>query len=535
MTAIPKQALDDRLAFVGTSGSGKTYAAGTAVERLLTASAKVVIVDPLDVWWGLRVKADGVRPAFPVVIFGGAHGDLPISEHAGGLLGETVASMAESCIVSLGGMATKSAERRFMLAFLEKLYRRATGEPMHLVFDEADLWAPQKSSEPQLQSLMEQIVRRGRVKGFIPWLITQRPAVLSKDVLSQADGLVAMKLTSSQDRDALGAWIEGQADRADEKRMLAKLPTLQRGQGIVWIPGRGVLSEVEFPAKGTFDSSSTPKRGEAKRTATLKPIDLGKIKGQIAALEAAQSKPKAAVAKPATVPVVATPDPRAIREAEERGRTLAIEENRRAWIAEGFRLAQKQAQAAVSALAPSDPTLVAMPPRAAPRVTHAARPVAAPSNGDLPAGEKACLAVCAQYANGATRQQVTIATGYKRATRDAYILRLKNRGFVDQSGDRVVATSAGVSALGSAYEPLPTGDALRALVLSRLPKGEKEVLEVLIEGYPNAVQRDHIEATTGYKRATRDAYILRLRVRELIDVVGPGEVRASHDLFSNAA
>lgn len=148
MTAIPKAALDDRLAFVGTSGSGKTYAAGTAVERLLTAGAKVVIVDPLDVWWGLRVKADGVKPAFQVVIFGGAHADLPLSEHAGGLIGEAVAGMAESCIVSLGGMATKSAERRFMLAFLEKLYRRASGEPFHVIFDEADLWAPQKSSEP---------------------------------------------------------------------------------------------------------------------------------------------------------------------------------------------------------------------------------------------------------------------------------------------------------------------------------------------------------------------------------------------------
>ena len=28
-------------------------------------------------------------------------------------------------------------------------------------------------------------MRRGRVRGFIPWLIMQRPAVLHKDVLSQ--------------------------------------------------------------------------------------------------------------------------------------------------------------------------------------------------------------------------------------------------------------------------------------------------------------------------------------------------------------
>jgi DNA helicase HerA-like ATPase len=62
---IPRAALDDRLAFVGTSGSGKTYAAGTAVERLLEAGHRVVIVDPLDVWWVLRAACDTqkCRPA----------------------------------------------------------------------------------------------------------------------------------------------------------------------------------------------------------------------------------------------------------------------------------------------------------------------------------------------------------------------------------------------------------------------------------------------------------------------------------------
>ena len=52
-------------------------------------------------------------------------------------------------------------------------------------------------------------MRRGRMRGFIPSLI----AVVHKDVLSQADTLIAMKLTASQDRDAMGGWIEGRADR----------------------------------------------------------------------------------------------------------------------------------------------------------------------------------------------------------------------------------------------------------------------------------------------------------------------------------
>lgn len=285
---IPEAALDERFAFVGTSGSGKTYSAGVAVERLLHGRKRVGIVDPLGVWWGLRLMADGKSESgFPIVIFGGPHGDMPITASAGALIGETVAGMKESFIIDLSELGTKSNERRFMLGFLEALYRHATGEPFHLVVDEADLFAPQKALEPQLQSLMEQIVRRGRVKGFIPWLITQRPAVLSKDVLSQADALVAMKLTASQDRDALGAWIEGQANKADEKRILAELPTLAKGtgDGFLWMPTHGFLDRVRFPAKVTFDSSVTPKRGEKRVTRALRPLDVDKLRGKLAKVE----------------------------------------------------------------------------------------------------------------------------------------------------------------------------------------------------------------------------------------------------------
>lgn len=359
---FPQAALDDRLAFVGTSGSGKTYAAGELAERLLSSGSRVVVVDPLDVWWGLRLTADGSAPSsFDLPIFGGSHADLPLNEHVGALIGETVATMRESCIVSLGGLPTKSAERRFMLAFLEALYRTAPGEPFHLIFDEADLWAPQKSSEPMLQNLMEQIVRRGRVKGFIPWLITQRPAVLSKDVLSQADGLIAMKLTASQDRDALGAWIEGVGDRATGREMLAALPAMSQGQGIVWIPARGTLVTATFPPKVTYDSSRTPKRGEARRTVDLTPLDLAGLKDRLAAVEAETkaNDPKALKAEIArlkgvlaeTVPI---PTEEALTKAEivgfRSGWDKGLIEGEERGLAKGVAIGLTRAQNALNAL-----------------------------------------------------------------------------------------------------------------------------------------------------------------------------------------
>ena len=223
---LPVAVLEERLAIVGTAGSGKTYAAKGMVERLMAAGARVCIVDPLGVWWGLRLDADATTPAsVRVVVFGGRHADVPLTPSMGAALGRLVGTQALACVVDVSDLGSGAARRGFMTAFTEALYDSNT-EPLHLVLDEADLWAPQRVQLDgyDLLGRIEEIVRRGRVRGFVPWLITQRPAVLHKDVLSQADILVSMKLTSSQDRAAIGRWIEGQADRIEGRRILAACP-----------------------------------------------------------------------------------------------------------------------------------------------------------------------------------------------------------------------------------------------------------------------------------------------------------------------
>ena len=285
---LPVSALDERVAIVGTSGSGKTYAAKGLVERLMDRGSRVCIVDPLGVWWGLRAGADGAAACgYPVVVFGGRHADVALDEGMGAALGHVVGTHSLACVVDVSELGSSAARRGFMTAFSEALYEANT-EPLHLVLDEADLWAPQRTqhSGQALLGRIEEIVRRGRVRGFVPWLITQRPAVLHKDVLSQADILVSMKLTASQDREAVGRWIEGQADRAEGKRILAALPRLGRGEGWVWAPSDGVLAQVAFPYIRSFDSSRTPHRDERVTTPrTLAAVDLSAIIAALSEME----------------------------------------------------------------------------------------------------------------------------------------------------------------------------------------------------------------------------------------------------------
>jgi DNA helicase HerA-like ATPase len=68
---VPPEALEEHIAVLGKTGAGKTYTAKGLVEALLRAQKRVVVIDPLGAWWGLRSSADGRADGFPVAIFGG--------------------------------------------------------------------------------------------------------------------------------------------------------------------------------------------------------------------------------------------------------------------------------------------------------------------------------------------------------------------------------------------------------------------------------------------------------------------------------
>jgi hypothetical protein len=173
----------------------------------------------------------------------------------------------------------------------------------------------------------------------------------------------------------------------------------------------------------------------------------------------------------------------------------------------------------------------ARPTHAAPPAPVVHRPVPTPSvNGKLPIGEEKILSACIQFPVGVTRQQLTVLTTFKRSTRDAYIARLKEKGYLYISGEDVIATDAGMSVLPDA-QPLPTGQALRDHWAQNLPAGERKIFDLICEKYPEPVSRDVISEATGFKRSTRDAYLSRMSAKLLFSEAGRGMVRASGQLF----
>ena len=145
-------------------------------------------------------------------------------------------------------------------------------------------------------------------------------------------------------------------------------------------------------------------------------------------------------------------------------------------------------------------------------------------------GELAILIAAAQF-NGIDRSELTILTGYKRSSRDAYIQRLREKNYIEIAGQNIKPTHDGLAALPSDYETLPTGAELREYWLNRLPEGEKHILKILIGAYPSSLPRDALDEATGYKRSSRDAYLQRLKAKRLWESDGTKNIRASDKLF----
>lgn len=346
---IPKSALEHHLAFVGKTGSAKTGSVKSSiVEPALAAGERVCVIDPTGAWWGLRLDADGKSTGLPIYVFGGDHGDYPLLGTQGEMMAEAIGTSSTPAILDTTKMKT-SERMKFFTDFADTILRTNKG-PLRLVIDECHLFAPQAGTRgsgamPDMLHAANNLISLGRSRGLRIVLISQRPAKVHKDSLTQVESLVAMRLIAPQDRKAIEEWIADQADKETGKQIISSLPGLKNGEAWVWSPEADFLKRVTFPFPKTYDSSKV--QGVGKAAKRLSPIDLEKLQANFAKVktEAEAKDPKilqrrvteleAELRKAkAEVPAI---DPAAVEAAEQRG----FERGKKAVIAEAKKVGQE--------------------------------------------------------------------------------------------------------------------------------------------------------------------------------------------------
>lgn len=312
---LPLELVTRTTAIIGIRGSGKTVAATVMAEEMCEAGLPWVALDPVGVWWGLRVNPDGSPGGYPLVILGGEHADLPLVEGTKKDVAEAARKIADailqenvSCVLDLSG-ESKNVWRLFVTEFCDRLMELRPAVPRHIFLEEAPEFVPQKPLGEQKRSLaaVDRLLRLGRNRGYGATPISQRTATINKDVLTQCENLLAFRSIGKPDRNALRDWIAecvGQSG-AEKKaeRFLASLTGLDDGCGWFWSPQwLDTFQQVRIRQRKTYHPGETRTLGQAP-----KQVALSDVRDFVERFQKVLSKPAARSAKPDTAKAVAHP------------------------------------------------------------------------------------------------------------------------------------------------------------------------------------------------------------------------------------
>lgn len=552
-------------AILAKKGSGKSYTGSVQAEELLAAGYQVVVIDPTGAWWGLRASSDGQRAGYPIAVFGGEHGDIPLEQAAGEIVADAIATEHFSAILDLT-LFRKGDALRFCTAFMETLYRR-NRTALHLFIDEADVLAPQRTFGPQEAQALgatEDIVRRGRIRGIGCTLISQRAQVLNKNVLSQVDMLTALRMNHPKDLDAIDAWVAVHGDVEQAKRMMKSLPSLPIGDAWMWAPATDLFGRITIRKRSTFDSGATPKAGQrVAAPKVLAEVDIQRLGATIAASaeQAKANDPKALRARIAELEREIDLLKLAKRPATERIEIQVLSEaqvERLRGAVTGF---QSTADALTDQLGVNfdklataldvvgvvarDLTAAIEVGRARGEVViHREDPMEAFGDGKpharrepkagaakLSGGERKILTALAQYApKPRTKTQIAILTGYAHNGGGFNNLLSSLRTKQYASGmDPIHITEQGLRALGD-FQPLPRGRELLEHWSRQLGKAERILLKVLFEQWPKALTKATVASLARYAvdGGGFNNALSRLRTLELIS--GRDELRCCDEI-----
>lgn len=553
---LPLSAVTQTFAILAKRRVGKTYTASVMAEEFVNAGIPFVALDPTGAWWGLRASANGKADGLPVVIIGGAHGDVPLEHTAGKVIADLVVDHPGYYVVDMSQTNSDAEQDKFAADFAERLYRRkeSSRHPLHLFIDEADSFAPQTAFPQQKRMLgaFEALVRRGGIRGIGTTLITQRPAVLNKNVLTQAEVLIVLQMTGPHDKKAIDAWVKDNGEPEKRDMLMQSLASLQKGEAWFWSPSwMEVFKKIQIRERVTFNSSATPEaNSKAVVPVKLATVDLERLGAEIkstierakeqdpAALrrkisELQQQLKKAEAVKPIPAPI---PLPVLSPAHEEMLSSMRVACSQLKHQLEELTTALDRVQAPkthvarVYAKAPVQPEQFVRKPVAMPKPVPRVEPIE--NNGSLGKCESSILKVLMQYPQGRSDTQLAILTNYS-VTSGGFknsLGHLRSLEFITRTHP-IQITEAGKAHIGDDWEPLPTGPDLHRIWLNRLAKCEALILENLIDVYPEAMTMEELAQKTSYS-VTSGGFknsLGRLRTLELIKRGQP--IKASDNLF----
>lgn len=524
--------ISTRLLVQASSGAGKSW----LLRRLLEQShgkVQQIVIDPEGEFASLREKYDYVLAARK-------GGDTLADPRTAKLLAERLLDVGVSAILDIYELP-RHERVRFVRLFLEALVDapKKLWHPVLVVLDEAHVYCPE-SGEAESADAVKGLCSLGRKRGFCAVLATQRLSKLAKDAAAELNNKLIGRTSLDVDMARAGEELgftkatRLQLRDLDDGEFFAFGPALSRVVTKVHVGGvktrhpKGGGLAAKVPAPSAKIRALLPKLSDLPAEAEAREQSVAELRAALANVRreltaAKQAQPKV---ETKTIERFVLKAGQLTRLETLIGRTLDAS-GALAVVAKGIAdaLARRSSESAEKPLRSSGAAIVDLAKRR-PELFGSPKPAQKSENasddGDLPPGERAVLTAVVQFP-GLDRKRLTVLVGYKKSSRDQYIGRLVGRGLVTVDGKTIQPTQAGERAAGDAAQ-LPTGAALVEHWRSKLPEGERRIMDLLVSDGPS-MTRVAIQEATGKKKSSTDQYLIRLKSRGIVAEDGRGAVR----------
>jgi len=230
----------------GKSGSGKSNTASVLVENLLENNFPVLVVDTDGEYYGLKEEFE--------LLHAGADDECDIQvspEHA-----EKLATLALEgnvpIILDVSGYLDDDEAKELLLSVARHLFakEKKLKKPFLMLVEEVHEYIPEGGGLDETGKMLIKIGKRGRKHGLGIVGISQRPADVKKDFITQCDWLVWHRLTWNNDTNVVSRIIDAEHANAVED--------LGDGEAFLMTDWSESVRRVQFHRKRTFDAGATP-------------------------------------------------------------------------------------------------------------------------------------------------------------------------------------------------------------------------------------------------------------------------------------
>ncbi len=242
-----EEVLTGRSFLTGKSGAGKSNSVSVVIEKLLDAGYPVLIIDTDGEYYGLKEEYE--------LLHAGADEECDIQvspEHA-----ERVADLALAenvpVILDVSGYLNESEASDLIRETARHLFakEKKLKKPFLLVIEEVHEYIPEGGGLDDTGRMLIKVGKRGRKHGLGIVGISQRPADVKKDFITQANWLVWHRLTWQNDTNVV--------KRVMGSEYAEEVAGLDDGEAFLqrdWTDDG--VTRVQFDRKRTFDAGATP-------------------------------------------------------------------------------------------------------------------------------------------------------------------------------------------------------------------------------------------------------------------------------------